>query len=597
MALISAAVPGPWWTPLVYEHDCELPEGTRVKVPLGSSFRVGLVVKAAPPSGVKNLKKIASVIDATPVLPAELWRTLLWFGSTWFAGAGLAAKTLLPSRFLSDEPLAPAPADAGRTDGFSADYLYEPRDVCRYDKYVSLLTSSGAGTLVLFPEAAQAAVFWKRLPEELREKALLWPASNPAKQWQCWRTALAGGCSFIVGSQAASFAPLARLSRVIVDDECSGAWRTQKYPIFHCRSLLAARAGFAGAELLLGGRLPSSKAFLQCGGRGDEAAAAERLVFVDLHDSSKMAVEAVRDPLKISWPLVRETKKARAAGGWAFWLLDRKGYAGEIFCEECGSAIRCPRCGGAMRWQARSGRLSCLECGATLPVPEKCPSCGGRFLEGARPGLSALAEKASAALRHECGKVLCFDGEGDKLPSAGTLLKEYPRGAVLVGTRKLLTLADSLSPSLIGWLDADFEARGEDYDAKARAYAMLLESLWRGGAPERRIVVVQSRRPGKAWQTGLVRGWRSFWQAELRDRQEWELPPYVPMIKITMPSAAQEFAAKLDKLGAEYWASDENEREVWVRTKRFELLSRLLAPYFDIKNARKGFPAAVLYLD
>ena len=108
---------------------------------------------------------------------------------------------------------------------------------------------------------------------------------------------------------------------------------------------------------------------------------------------------------------------------------------------------------------------------------------------------------------------------------------------------------------------------------------------------------MQSRRPGKAWQTGLVRGWRSFWQAELRDRQEWELPPYVPMIKITMPSAALEFAAKLDKLGAEYWASDENEREVWVRTKRFELLSRLLAPYFDIKNARKGFPAAVLYLD
>ena len=597
MALISVAVPGPWWTPLVYEHDCELPAGTRVKVQLGSSFRVGLVVKAVPPSEVKKLKKITSVLDSAPALPPELWRTILWFGATWFAGPGLAAKTLLPSKFLSGEPVAPSAETKLRGSGFAVDYVYEPSDAHRREKYVSLLSKSAQGTLVLFPEVAQAAGFWKRLPEDLQEEALLWPASNPAKQWRCWQAALAGECRFIVGSQGAAFAPLARLSRVIIDDECSGAWRTQKYPLFHYRSLLAARAKFAGAELVLGGRMPSSKAFLQCGEREDTAGARERLVFVDLHDSSAMAVEAVRDPLKISWPLVRETKIARAAGGWAFWLLDRKGYAGEISCEECGSSVRCSRCGGTMRWQARSGLLSCLECGAEMPIPERCPSCGGRFLEGARPGLAALAEKASAALRHECGKVLCFDGEGVKLPSAGTLLKEHPQGAVLVGTRKLLALADSLSPSLIGWLDADFEARGEDYDAKARAFAMLLESLWRGGSPQKRLVVVQSRRPGKAWQAGLERGWRRFWQAELRDRKEWELPPYLPMLKITMPEGAEALAAALDRLGAEYWASDEKQNEIWVRTKRFDQLSKLLTPYYDIKNAKKGFPAVTLYLD
>ena len=597
MALVSAALPGPWWTPLVYEYDRELPEGIRVKVPLGSSFRVGLTISSTPPAGVKNLKKIASVIDEKPVLPQELWRTIRWFGDTWFAGPGLAAKTLLPSKFLSGEPLAAAPEQPTVDGKFSVSYVYEANDSARSDRYASLLEQSPDGSLVLFPEVAQAVAFWKRLPDELKKDALLWPASNAAKQWQCWQAALSGQYRFIVGSQGASFAPLPNLARILVDDECSGAWRTQKYPFFHCRSLLAARAKFANAEFVLGGRMPSSKAYLQCGAGADDGGARDRLVFVDLHDSSAMAVEAVKDPLKISWPLVRETKKARAERGWAFWLLDRKGYAGEIFCEDCGSSVRCPHCGGTMRWLAKSGSLSCLECGARLPIPEKCPSCGGRFLEGVRPGLAALAEKASAALRHECGKVLCFDGEGVKLPNAGTLLKEHPEGALLVGTRKLLSLADVLAPSLIGWLDADFEARGEDYDARFRAYSMLLESLWRGGCPEKRVVVVQSRRPGKQWQSGLERGWRHFWSAELRERREWELPPYVPMVKITMPQSAVQLAAELDKLGLEYWASDENEREVWVRTKRFEQLSNLLAPYFDIKNARKGFPAVSLNLD
>ena len=594
MPLVSVAVPGPWWTLLTYESDEELPEGIRVRVPLGSSFRIGLTISGTC-GDAGRIRKIDEVIDRIPVLPNELWRTIIWFGETWFAGAGLAAKTLLPSKFLNGSAAEFTNNNTEINKQNKISYVYDAADNSRYQRYVLYLEESAQGSLVLFPEAEQAKTFWNLLPRGLRDGAALWPASNQSKQWELWKAAGRGDLSFIVGSQAASFAPLKGLARIIADDECSMAWRTQKYPIFHHRSLLAARANFAGAELVLGGRMPSPKAFMRSG--ADCGGAEKRLVFVDLHDSAAVNVEAVKDPLPISRPLVRETEVARKSGKWVFWLLDRKGYAGELFCGDCGDSIRCSHCGGTMRWEGRNSGLQCVACGQRSAIPERCPACGGHFLEGSRPGLEALAAKASSAMRHRYGRVLCLqDAAGSRMPTAKELMAEYPGGALAVGTRKLLSYTDALAPAVIGWIDADAEARGTEYGARARAFSMLWESLWRGGSPDERKIVVQSRRPGRSWQTGLARGWGAFWNSELRERSELELPPFLPMVMIKFPHSLSPVAQKLDEANMEYWVSDDG-GEIWVRTKRFDLLRSLLAPYFEIKNTRSGLPRVTLYLD
>ena len=184
------------------------------------------------------------------------------------------------------------------------------------------------------------------------------------------------------------------------------------------------------------------------------------------------------------------------------------------------------------------------------------------------------------------------------MPKAEELMKEYPGGALIIGTRRILSLCDELSPAVVGWIDADAEARSQEYDAKARAYAMLWESMWRGGGSRERKIVVQSRRPGREWQDALRRGWRVFWQRELKERREWELPPFMPMIKITTPAGvAEKITPRLDESEIEYWISEENNEEIWVRTKRFQQLKNILQPFFDIRATRNGFPTVLLYLD
>ena len=106
MEIIAVSVPGPWWTRLSYLHDTILEPGVRVLVPLGRGVRVGIVVTAdgAEAPSVK-LKPILEVLDSRPPLPADIAKTLNWFAETWFVGMGLAAKTLLPSKFLEKESL------------------------------------------------------------------------------------------------------------------------------------------------------------------------------------------------------------------------------------------------------------------------------------------------------------------------------------------------------------------------------------------------------------------------------------------------------------------------------------------------------------
>ena len=597
METLSVAVPGPWWTDLSYTHTCALPYGTRVRVPLGSSSRVGLIVgDNSGTKGPEELKGIKEVIDQTPPLPDELWRTISWFGKTWFVGTGMAAKTLLPARFLSGEPLEETVYEPVRRSS-SVKYVYEPRDSHRMDAYRDILAASERAAIVVFPEVSAAKRFWDILPDSLKHEGVLWTDLSIAKQWDFWNRSRKNEIRFAVGCQTASFIPISGLSTIIVDEENSGAWRTQKHPEFHHRTILAARASFAGADLVLGGRMPSAKAFLQSGKKLSRSGLRDRLIFVDMKDSSSYDFDGIKDTLPISRPLIRETKETLEKGKWAFWILDRKGYAGEIFCEDCGSPVRCPKCAGVMRWEGRSESLKCLDCGKRDPVPEKCPSCGGPFLEGQRPGLEALEERASHFFFRD-KNVILFHEEGSKMPSGESILKKYPGGGVILGTRKIISLADDISPEIIGWIDADAEARVQEYDAKARAFSLMWESAWRGKEPDRRKIVIQSRRPDKTWQQALGIGWGYFWERELKERREWELPPYVPMLKIDIPAFKRNgLAEHLDRADFEYWESEERSDQIWVRTKRFDALRKILAPYFDIKNTRSGIPRVSIKLD
>jgi primosomal protein N' (replication factor Y) len=364
---------------------------------------------------------------------------------------------------------------------------------------------------------------------------------------------------------------------------------------------MAKRALLEGASFVLGGRMPSPRAYMRAaaGGLRDAraAGAVRRTILVDMKLAYSPKVSGMCDSLAVSEPLVRETDLALERGAWAIWILDRKGYAGEIVCSECGASIRCGKCGGAMRLEASAGRTSCVSCGMHGLPPDVCPNCSGMLLSAKRPGLEVLLALAKSAVTSPA-PIIPFDGDGDEIRASA-----QKRGPGLVlGTRAALSFCDDINVGMIGWIDADGEARSQEYGARARAFGLVWESLWRGLSPEGRTVLLQTRRPGFEWQRGL-RGprpdWRRFWRDELREREDFNMPPFSSLIKIEAPAdEAREIAHILEDEGFELWMSDEPDSKkpaVWLRTKKLSALRRKIEPFFHIKRARRGYPSVTVW--
>lgn len=611
---VSVALPGPWWTDLAYRlpSGCSCEPGARVRVPVGKGSRVALVLSVGAEKTEDSfggeVREILDVIDKSPLLSRANLALIRWFCEAHLCGSGTAVKTLLPARFLEGAILPPenVPSFGERVSNSpDVSFVYEPQDALRYEKYRQLL-SDGKPTIIAFPtypEALAFASFLEGVSFGLKkEEIVVYPRSGAVAEWRAWSGMLsAEGISLAIGGQTIAMAPLRGLARIVLDDESNHVWRTARRPVYNVRSLMAMRAKLEGLSLVLGGRMPSVRAFtrLSDGRKGDceKPVKTKNFLFVDLRLAYAPEVKGVRDALAVSEPLVRETTRALDAGRWAIWILDRRGYAGEIVCEECGSSVRCKKCGGAMRWEASVDRVHCVSCGFSASVPGVCPTCRGRLLFAKRPGLEALLTLARAAIDRPSPILSVADGQKKGVSIPSDLPSSRP--GLLIGTRAALALCDTLEVGLVGWIDADGEARSCQHDARTRAFGLVWESRWRGLSPASRRVLLQTSRPGKEWQAGLERGWSVFWRRELRERRLFGLPPFSSLIRVMVSALdAKRMIAVFERERFEYWVADETEGKktaIWLRTRRLSALRSALLPFFGISAARHGLPDVTVW--
>ena len=169
----------------------------------------------------------------------------------------------------------------------------------------------------------------------------------------------------------------------------------------------------------------------------------------------------------------------------------------------------------------------------------------------------------------------------------------------MIGTRAALALCDTLEVGLVGWIDADGEARSCQHDARTRAFGLVWESRWRGLSPAGRRVLLQTSRPGKEWQAGLERGWSVFWRRELRERRLFGLPPFSSLIRVMVSALdAKRMITVFERERFEYWVADEPEGKktvIWLRTRRLSTLRSVLLPFFGISAARHGLPDVTVW--
>jgi primosomal protein N' (replication factor Y) len=250
-----------------------------------------------------------------------------------------------------------------------------------------------------------------------------------------------------------------------------------------------------------------------------------------------------------------------------------------------------------MRLESAASLVRCVACGSRGPIPDDCGNCSGKLLTARRPGLEALYPLAKAAITIPA-QVVCHEETGGKIAREAAKLNS----GLLLGTRAALSLCDRASVGMVGWIDADGEARLGEHDSHVRAFSLIWESMWRGISPGDRRVLIQTRRPERGWQRGLNRGpegWRVFWRSELEERRELDMPPFSSLVRVEGNARlVREMEEKLSAAGCECWVPDAPDTEknaLWVRTKKLSGLRRTIAPFFHITRAKTGYPTVTVW--
>ena len=491
--------------------------GTIVRVDLHGRRVRGWVVAdgVTPPAGVR-LRPVAKVTGWGP--PPDVVELASWAAWRWAGPTSSFLRTASPARAVvtlpSPERHAGPPAPAARGGDEMVDEALSGGPVVvrlppAADPFPFVAEAAARGdALVITPSVAGAARTALLLRRDGRAAAVM------PHGW----AAAAGGGYTVVGARAAAWAPVPKLSAVVVLDAHDEAHHEERAPTWAAWRVGARRAERAGVPCVLLSACPTlemlAAAPVLAPARQAERAGWPAVVVVDRRRDDPRS--GLYSPRLVT--LLRSVERVAC-------ILNRKGRARLLACASCGELARCERCQAAVE-QVESG-VACRRCGAGRPLI--CPSCGARRHRVLRPGVSRVRDELEALAGRPVGEVT---GDTAEVPGTG----------VLVGTEALLHRLEAVDA--VAFLDYDQELLAPRFRAGEHALALLARAARLvGGRGERGRaggrVLVQTRLPDHEVLGAAVHADPGrLADAELPRRTELRLPPTVALASVSGQAAA-----------------------------------------------------------
>lgn len=560
--LVKVAVPEMAVEPLTYSTDVDIHVGARVIVNIQGHLHAGFMLGEADEAPGSDIKPLDGVIDDEPVIDADIWDVITWGSKVCMCGINRALRAVLPKNFYMGDRIE-APPHVENSGKFREVHNFNPFDSERVNFYAGELEGAER-TLVLFSTRDEASGFYAHLPRDLKHEAVLWPFLDV---WEAWPDVNAKKYRIVIGAPGAVFAPLSP-QKIIVDDEASSAYLIPYGLRLSARSIAGRRAQFLGSTLILGGRIPSLKTYMRARPKMESKPDRKDIVLADIYRSRREESSGTDGSIPLTYSLIRRTYTELLRGHNVMWFLNRPGSSQEVYCEKCGHVVKCQKCGHTMRVLSGGEMLKCPKCKALRAMPVKCEECGAEFFRGKRPGIEALAHNVSRYYP----KVRLYVKGTEKNSMKGLILT----------TNKGLELLPEVRPSLTAWLDLDAELWGDDYDLRYNLFVKLYKCLYAGRKPDvKRTLLIQARSSGMKFAGMIADGWSRFLTHELREREEFMLPPYAYSVEIDDGGRmSRDFLIDaLEEVGLFVMDPGDESKPLYVQTESLDEISGILEPY------------------
>ncbi len=425
------------------------------------------------------------------------------------------------------------------------------------------IAEDAGGAIVLVPEISLTPQTSRRFLERFAHLgvAVLHSGLTASQRHAQWEAVARGESRIVIGARSAIFAPMPRVSIIVVDEEHDDSgYKQDQLPRYHARDVAVKRAHLERCPVLLGSATPSMESWSNSIGtypkysllRLPDRVAGGQLpgvTVVDLRDERRARARldpSDRDRL-IGPTLERALDETLGVGAQALLLLNRRGHASHVCCPDRGCAwvLECDHCDAAMvqhRGATRRHRfVRCHRCLAEQRLPDTCPVCERRvILLGA--GTQRLEDDLLGMFGQRHGLV---EGEtmvrvdGDTMRSARDyfdVMGRFTDGSirVLLGTQMIAKGIDAPGVLLVGVINADTALSLPDFRAGERTFQLISQVAGRAGRrSEQGRVVVQTLNPTVApVRLAAQHDFESFASLELAIRASAGMPPSRRMARV-----------------------------------------------------------------
>ncbi len=550
--------------------------GSTVEVPFGPRQLLGFVVEvqAEPPvdAAGHTLRPLLRVLDPTPFWGQDLLDLAGWmrrfYGCGWLDSLQAAipgpvlrrvkaARTARRRGALREatrpEPAALYPEIALNPGQLAA--LQALREVRAEGGAVLLHGVTGSGKTEVYlravrevlDEGRQALVMVPELaltPQAVqRYRGRLGPTvgllhsglSDPDRR-ENWWALRRGELSVALGTRSAVFAPLARPGLFILDEEHETSYKQESSPRYHARQVAFRRAARHGAAVLLGSATPSLESYhLAEQGRYRLVELSARPGGRPLPGVRIVDMRSWRTNRLLSPALAQGIRDRAAAGEQVVLLLNRRGFANFLQCQECGYVPGCGQCSISLTFHRSRGLLRCHYCLHQQPPPDQCPNCRGhRFRLG-----GAGTERLEAEVRDLVPGVPLLRMDSDTTSGVGAhgrLLDRFGSGQaqILLGTRMIAKGLDFPGVTLVGVIRADAELHLPDFRAAERTFQLLAQVAGRAGRGQQPgEVFLQAMDPEHPCLVAAAsHDYAGMYRAELAVRREAGYPPFCRLLRL-----------------------------------------------------------------
>ncbi|MCX6169300.1 MAG: primosomal protein N' [Ignavibacteriales bacterium] len=471
-----------------------------------------------------------------------------------------------------------------------------------YIELAKKVVENGKSVIVLVPEISLTPQITSRFFNYFGDgTAVLHSRMSLGERYDSWRGIIAGRSKVVIGPRSALFAPLQNIGLIVVDEEHDASYKQQEIvPKYNARDAAIILAKFNNCPVLLGSATPSVESmFNALSGKYNLLELNERV------DNAKLPKIKLVD-------ITIEKKKKRMESIFSRELLDeigihlkkkesviilqnRRGFATQVFCNDCGEVITCPDCSVPMVHHLNKNILQCHYCGIVKPVPKACPTCGSLSLKFFGTGTQRVEDELDFYFPN--AKIERIDSDSiNKKGKLGEILNSFRKGEIdiLVGTQMVSKGLDFANVTLVGVIAAETSLWIPDFRADERTFQLLTQVSGRSGRSEKEgeVIIQTQNQKHFVLQKVLLNDYKGFYEKEITLREQGEYPPFIRLGLIELKDEKEERVRSAAKDFFEYLRKHEKGLKITPPTEA--IIYKLKGSYrfqILIKSLRKFDPS------